>query len=83
MSKRSGTAVLQFEIDRKRWLNVKKEDFHAWSSSEGASDRLHYIARTAVSDTIRNGGTFVLVAGPDKITMVQRTDAETFDEPAK
>lgn len=45
-------------------------------SSEKMPHRLRYIARTALNDTIRHGGTFVLVAGPDKITMVQRPDAE-------
>lgn len=69
-------AVLQFEIDRKRWLNVATVDVAQAYTSEKQSDRLHYIARTAISDTIRNGGTFVLVADADKITMVQRSDVE-------
>src|SRR3989304_3923792 len=81
-----GTAVLQFEIDRKRWKATAANDFakHTSNSDEGPVARLKYIARTAINDVIRNGGTFVLVAGPDKITMVQRTDAETFcGEPAE
>jgi hypothetical protein len=73
-------AVLQFEIDRKRWLSVAGVDIASKYSDEKQFDRLHYIARTAISDTIRNGGTFVLVASADKITMVQRPDAEDFDE---
>lgn len=73
-------AVLQLEIDRARWLGVASADIAGKYSDEKQIDRLHYIARTAISDTIRNGGTFVLVASPDKITMVQRPDAETFDD---
>jgi hypothetical protein len=80
MSKRS-VAVLQFEIDHKRWHGVVDKDIES-QIGETQRERLLYIAHTAINDTIRNGGTFVLVAGPEKITMVQRTDAETFDEPA-
>lgn len=69
-------AVLRFEIDRKRWLGTNEKDLAGRFSGETQNDRLHYIARTAISDTIRNGGTFVLVATPDKITMVQRSDCE-------
>lgn len=71
-------AVLQFEIDRIRWNGVADNDFakHVSYSDEGPVARLKYIARTAINDTIRNGGTFVLVASKDKITMVQRPDAE-------
>jgi len=72
-------AVLQFEIDRKRWnddasFNVAKY------SSETPYDRLYAMAKTAVCDTIFKGGTFVLVATDDKITMVQRPDAEDMPE---
>jgi hypothetical protein len=71
-------AILQFEIDRKRWNGVAENDFskHANYTDEGPAARLKYIARTAINDTIRNGGTFVLVASADKITMIQRPDAE-------
>lgn len=69
-------AVLQFEIDRERWLGVDERDIAARYNDEKQLMRLHYIARTAISDTIRNGGTFVLVASAEKITMVQRADAE-------
>jgi hypothetical protein len=72
-------AVLQFEVDRKRWVSTNSNDI-ASKIGESQTERLHFIARTAISDTIRNGGTFVLVASPDKITMVQRPDAETFDD---
>ena len=67
-------AVLQFEIDRTRWSN--KESFNATAYGETPYQRLYAMAKTAVCDTIHKGGTFVLVATPDKITMVQRPDAE-------
>jgi hypothetical protein len=66
-------AVLQFEIDRKRWIDT--ESFHG-GYKETAAERLYAMAKTAVCDTIHLGGTFVLVATPNKITMVQRPDAE-------
>lgn len=74
-----GTAVLQFEIDRTRWLNPNAADLVS-KGGETPMERLRYLASTAMRDTIRNGGTFVLVATEDKITMVQRADAETFEE---
>ena len=84
MSKKPAIAVLQFEIDRKRWLDVNTSDFVnvAPHTDETALMRMRLIARTAINDVIRNGGTFVFVATKDKITMVQRADAEAFDEPA-
>ncbi len=74
-------AVLQFEIDRKRWKDTS-EMFHrdpAYGNKETPMDRFYYMAKTAVCDTIYNGGTFVLVATDDKITMVQRPDAEAVE----
>lgn len=80
MTKRKDScAVLQFEIDRARWLGTDEADISSKFSFETMKDRLHHIARTAISDTITNGGTFVFVVSPKKITMVQRTDAEDFD----
>lgn len=68
-------AVLQFEIDRKRFAN--KDTFCSDSSiGESPSGRIYAMAKTAACDTIFRGGTFVLVVTPDKITMVQRPDAE-------
>ena len=73
-------AVLQFEIDRKRWAGLKADGVFNVASVVGETpyDRLYAMAKTAVCDTIRNNGTFVLVATPDKITMVQRTTTEDF-----
>jgi len=70
-------SVLQFEVDRKRWTEVNENDISRTPGTmETQTLRLRFIARTAVNDVIRNGGTFVLVVTEDKITMVQRPDAE-------
>lgn len=76
MSKR-GVAVLQFEISREWW--DKLNHIQLLTGNDGGRHRLFALASTACSDVIRNGGTFVLVVSDDKITMVQRTDAETFE----
>lgn len=68
-------AVFQFEINRKRWLSVHDRDL-SQELNESQMQKLHHIARTAISDTIRNGGTFVMVVSAETITMVQRPDAE-------
>lgn len=68
-------AVLQIEIDTKRWMSTKENgDFSAYYNGETPAQRIFDMAKTAASDTIRNGGTFVLVARPGKVTMVQRPD---------
>lgn len=68
-------AIIQFEIDRKRFGN--KDTFQQGNSStETPEGRLYGMAKTAACDTIYRGGTFVLVVTADKITMVQRPDAE-------
>jgi len=69
-------AVLQFEVNLERFRGVSPNDYEtAFTSDKNPLDRIRYIARTAVNDTIRNGGTFVLVCDGDTITMVQRDDA--------
>lgn len=74
--KKTRGAVLQFEIDRKRWYGTSTSDVSRELSGESQEGRLKCLARTALNDTIRNGGTFVMVVTPDKITVVQRPDAE-------
>lgn len=73
-------ALLQFEIDRERW-DSSKASFHSENSFEvdHPMDRIYAMAKTAACDTIFRGGTFVLVVGKKKITMVQRPDADDFD----
>jgi hypothetical protein len=68
-------AVFQFEIDRKRFLD--RDSFQCERTvGETPVGRIEAIAKTAVVDTLRHGGTFIIVVTDDKITMVQRPDAE-------
>lgn len=53
--------VLQMEYKRKK---------------SGSTYHLNSIAKEAMEDTLANGGTFVLVAGPDRVTIIQRVKAE-------
>lgn len=69
-------AVLQIEIDRKRWSSIASRDYSANTCGEQPHERVFHLAKTAAADTIRNGGTFVLVVSADKITMVQRPDSD-------
>lgn len=69
-------AVLQFECTRERLRG-----YSADPGLEKPTDRIYHMAHAAAWDTIKNGGTFVLVVSADKITMIQRPDAETFDDP--
>lgn len=68
-------AILQFEIDRKR-VGSYPDDPNSMSTYKGIDYRVWSIIQSAASDTYQNGGTFVLVATADKITVVQRPDAE-------
>ena len=69
-------AVLQFEIDRKRVEAFPRDDSLATGAAKWKYERL---LQAAMYDTLANGGTFVLVVSPDKITAIQREDAEAFD----
>jgi hypothetical protein len=69
-------AVLQFEIDRERWHATEDHFSVDQYSGESPGGRLFGMVKTAAIDTIRNGGTFVLVVTDEKITMIQRPDAE-------
>lgn len=69
-------AVLQLEIDLGRWAETRC--FSESGYGDTPHKRLYAIAKTAVCDTIHQGGTFVLVADQSAgtVTMVQRPDAE-------
>lgn len=74
-------SVLQFEVDTKRFVQTEQDgSFHQGSKAYGSNstpwNRLYAMAKTAVCDTIVNGGTFVLVMDKGKLTMIQRPDAE-------
>jgi hypothetical protein len=71
-------AVLQLEIDRKRWGETAMYGGLQTTglNKETADMRLKNLLLSTIMDTVTNGGTFVLVATADKITLVQRPDAE-------
>jgi hypothetical protein len=71
-------AVLQFEFDRKRVAAMSKTAWH--HENVGAKASSHDIIRAALQDVLDNGGTLVVVATPEKLTVIQRPDAETFDD---
>ncbi len=66
-------AVLQFEIDRER-----SDGFGRDSELVTGSARWKYtnLLIQALRDTLQNGGTFVVVSTNDRVTAVQRPDAE-------
>lgn len=65
-------SVLQFEIDRKR-LDLST---FVGMTDDSHDRRIRNIGNTALKDTLKHGGTFVLVVTETKITMVQRPEAE-------
>jgi hypothetical protein len=69
-------AVLQIEIDTKRFAKTKEENSFAGDYGDTPWQRIYNIAKTAVCDTIKNGGTFVLTRDGGVITMVQRAGVE-------
>jgi hypothetical protein len=69
-------AILQFEIDRERVRRYPRDS----STSEGNPVwKYERLLSAAMYDTLANGGTFVLVVAPDKITAIQREDVEAFE----
>jgi len=68
-------AVLQFEAD---WQRVK--DYSTQPGLEKPKDRIYHLAHCAAWDTLQHGGTFVLVVGNGKVTMIQRPDAENIED---
>lgn len=77
MTKNTG-AVLQMEFDVARFTNAESFQKAGSYGDEKPWDRVYAIAKTAITDTIRNKGTFVLVSDGKTITMVQRPEAEVF-----
>lgn len=66
-------AVLQFEINRKRVDNYPRDSTMA---EGGPTWKYQRLLQAALYDTLKNGGTFVVVVSPEKLTAIQRTDAE-------
>lgn len=75
MSKDDRGAVLQFECD---WQRVR--DYSASPGLENPKDRIFHLAHCAAWDTLQRGGTFVLVVGNGKVTMIQRPYAEEIED---
>ena len=73
MTEKQSDAVLQMEFRRKRMnaatINYKHE-------AVSISSLAWAIARGRLNDTITNGGTFVVVADGELLTIVQRTTVE-------
>jgi len=70
-------AIMQFEIDRRRGANYPRSSSDASGSPEW---KWKMLAQAALSDTLRNGGTFVVVATDAKVTIIQRDTAEELGE---
>lgn len=71
-------AVLQIEIDRKRVSGHDKETTASYESTTSNKMMTEMLCR-ALRDTIRNGGTFVLVVSETTITAIQHEDAKPLD----
>lgn len=69
-------AVMQFEIDRKRVAKFPEDEEAIIGKYGKAGWRWRGLLHQAVNDVLANGGTLVIVATPDKVTVVQRPDAE-------
>lgn len=69
-------AVLQIEIDTKRFAKTKEDASFSGEHGDTPWKRIYHIAKTAVCDTIYNGGTFVLTRDGNVLTLVQRAGVE-------
>lgn len=70
------TAILQFEIDKKRLRGFANVADTQYSGYRTPVQYIYQLATTALLDTFDNGGTFVMVVSKEKITIVQRAEAE-------
>lgn len=73
-------AVMQFEFDRKRIRSMTKTTRRY--EDETVNIHAHDVIRGALEDVLANGGTLVLVVSEQKITIVQRPDAEELEQVA-
>jgi len=67
-------AVLQFELDRKRVAAYPIDD--SYHEGKTAPWKWRGIIHQAVNDVLENGGTLVVVADKETVTVVQRPDTE-------
>lgn len=68
------TALLQFEIDRKRLSGYA--NFFDRGGQHTPIQHIYQLANTALLDTFDNCGTLVIVVSKEKITIVQRAEAD-------
>jgi hypothetical protein len=73
-------AVMQFEFDRSRVRAMSR--ITERYSKTNANVTAHDVIRAALQDVFDNGGTLVVVVGEEKITVVQRPDAEDLETEA-
>lgn len=79
MAKSDRGAVMQFEFDKKRIRAMTRETRRI--ETESVNVHAHDVIRGCLQDVFDNGGTLVVVVGPEKITVVQRPDAEELEQP--
>jgi hypothetical protein len=80
MSKKSDRgALLQFEFDRARVKAMTRETQHGINTTKRPFFLALEIVRGALQDVIENGGTLVVVASEETITVVQRPEAEDLE----
>lgn len=70
------SAVLQFEVDKKRLREFPNFADSQYSGYSTPFQHVFQLASNALQDTLDNGGTFVMVVSEEKITIVQRAEAE-------
>jgi hypothetical protein len=75
-------AVMQFEFDRERILAMKRKAARG-TAEITVNVSAHDVIRGALQDVFDNGGTLVVVVNTNKITVVQRPDAEELEAKAE
>lgn len=71
-------AILQIEIERRRLSGHDTESTGSYDKTPSKSMVNEVLCR-ALRDTIRNGGTFVVVVSETTITAIQHADAKPLE----
>ncbi len=76
-------AVLQIELDRARLIGHDESFVGQYGNDQDSSTKMiNNLLGRALRDTIRNGGTFVVVVSETTITAIQHEDAKPLEGPA-
>lgn len=75
--KKDRGAVMQFEFDKRRLRAMTRETRRY--ETENVNTHAHDVIRGCLQDVFENGGTLVVVVSDDKMTVVQRPDAEELE----